>query len=114
VPENSNFYLSLKEGSLRNLSGRAISCGVHSGHMVNTLFRRHGLHILRGEGIRAGFDAALILIEVGATILEEADQPDLVVDLADPSDLAREDLTEVGFPSPRQMSPNRVTRTDRS
>ena len=37
---------------------------VHSGHMVNTLFRRHGLHLLRGEGIGAGFDAALILIEV--------------------------------------------------
>ena len=29
---------------------------IHSGHMVNTLFRRHGLHVLRGEGIGAAFD----------------------------------------------------------
>jgi hypothetical protein len=36
---------------------------VHAGHMVNTLYRRHGLHRLRGEGIGAGFDAALILIK---------------------------------------------------
>ena len=46
-----------------NPSGRANSPLVHSGHMVNTLFRRHGLHLLRGEGIGAGFNAALILVE---------------------------------------------------
>ena len=36
---------------------------VHSGRMVYGLFRRHGLHLLRGEGIGCGFDAHFIPIE---------------------------------------------------
>jgi len=55
--------------------------------MVNSSFRRHGLHLLRGEGVRARFDAAFVLIEEAQVIVDEADQPDLVVHLAGPNDL---------------------------
>ena len=51
-------------GSYFLLPGAAIPRQVHSGHMVNTLFRRHGLHLLRGEGIGAWFDAALVLVAI--------------------------------------------------
>ena len=63
--------------------------------MVYTLFRRHGSHILRGEGIGSGFDPALVLIEEAEIEVEERDQPDVVVDLADSHELASEHLTEV-------------------
>ncbi len=63
--------------------------------MGNGLFRRHGLHLLRNEGIGCGFDPHFIPIKEAWIIVEEADQPDLVIDLANADDLAGEDLTQV-------------------
>src|SRR5690625_3629312 len=63
--------------------------------MVYGSFRRHGLHLLRGEGIGSWFDAVLVSVEESQIIIKEADLPDLVVDLSQAEDLAGEDLAEV-------------------
>ena len=44
-------------------------------------------HGVRGEGMRTGLDAVLILIEVSKIVLQETDLPDLVVDFADAHEL---------------------------
>ena len=39
------------------------SARVHTGHMVYVLYRRHGFHRYRGEGVGCGFDAVLLMVE---------------------------------------------------
>src|SRR5690625_7736265 len=63
--------------------------------MVYSLFRRHGLQILRGERIGSWFDAVLVAVEETQIIIKERDLPDLVVDLSQAEDLTGEDLAEV-------------------
>jgi len=61
------------------------------------VFRSHGQHFVRCERIGAGFDPAPFIIEVSQIVVQEADQPDLVVDLANAHGLAGESGGEVDF-----------------
>ena len=70
---------------------------VLTGHMVYTLYRAHGLHVVRVERIGAGFHPAPLIIKVSQVIVQEADQPDLVVDLSDAHGLAGERGREIDF-----------------
>jgi hypothetical protein len=53
--------------------------------------------LVRHERIGAGFDPAPFIIEVAQIVVQEADQPDLVVDLANAHGLAGESGGEVDF-----------------
>ncbi len=58
--------------------------------MLDILFRRHGLHFFRCERVVCRLDPVLPEVEV-----EEADQPDIAVDLADADELAGEHGAQV-------------------
>ena len=68
------------EGS--NPSGITNFFRVYSEDMVYSLFRRHGLHFLRGEWVCSRFNAALSNVEESQIIAEEGYKPDPVIDLA--------------------------------
>ena len=61
-------------------------------------YRGHGLHRIperwctpfRGEWVRGRLDAVIFSVEESQVIVEEADQPDLVIDLAEADDLVGE------------------------
>jgi hypothetical protein len=59
--------------------------------MVNT--------VSGANGLGTGLDPVLISIEISQIVLQEADLPDLVVDLADAHQLLRQRSTQVNFPT---------------
>jgi hypothetical protein len=62
--------------------------------MVFGLYRRHGLQFFRYEGVRRGFDACFLMVEEAEIIIQERNEPDLVLDFLDADDLSSEDLAQ--------------------
>ena len=68
---------------------------MHSDHTVYISFPTHGCHCVRGERIGTGFHTVLSSTEVSQIVVQEADLPDLVVDLADAHELLCQRRTQV-------------------